>query len=390
MMTFEFSKVPPLSFGINNRTRLPNLLKTMRANKILLITGGRSLKSSGFLDDILRLFEGLEVDLATCVGEPSCQMIDDVCNEFRSKGIEVVIAIGGGSVIDAGKAISAMLPHENSVFDHLEGVGKGIHHCGLKVPFIAVPTTSGTGSEATKNAVLSEVGPNGYKKSLRHDNFIPDYILVDGELLTSCPRHVSAACGMDALTQLLEPYLSPRATVVTDMVCLSGLEKVKDNLLRACGDGASSPDIRLGMAYASFWSGVALANAGLGIVHGLASPLGGFFPVPHGVVCGTLVASAAEMNLRALKERDPYGIAMDKIAKVGRLFSKETSKTDDYYRDAFVDVLKKWTEELGMPLLSDYGVSKEHFSKVLKKTKNRDNPIHLSPEEIQELISHRI
>ena len=390
MMTFEFSKVPPLSFGINNRTRLPNLLKAMRANKILLITGGRSLKSSGFLDDILRLFEGLEVDLATCVGEPSCQMIDDVCNEFRSKGIEVVIAIGGGSVIDAGKAISAMLPHENSVFDHLEGVGKGIHHCGLKVPFIAVPTTSGTGSEATKNAVLSEVGPNGYKKSLRHDNFIPDYILVDGELLTSCPRHVSAACGMDALTQLLEPYLSPRATVVTDMVCLSGLEKVKDNLLRACGDGASSPDIRLGMAYASFWSGVALANAGLGIVHGLASPLGGFFPVPHGVVCGTLVASAAEMNLRALKERDPYGIAMDKIAKVGRLFSKETSKTDDYYRDAFVDVLKKWTEELGMPLLSDYGVSKEHFSKVLKKTKNRDNPIHLSPEEIQELISHRI
>ena len=102
------------------------------------------------------------------------------------------------------------------------------------------------------------------------------------------------------------------------------------------------------------------------------------------------MASAAEMNLRALKERDPYGIAMDKIAKVGRLFSKETSKTDDYYRDAFVDVLKKWTEELGMPLLSDYGVSKEHFSKVLKKTKNRDNPIHLSPEEIQELISHRI
>ena len=208
MMTFEFSKVPPLSFGINNRTRLPNLLKAMRANKILLITGGRSLKSSGFLDDILRLFEGLEVDLATCVGEPSCQMIDDVCAEFRSKGIEVVIAVGGGSVIDAGKAISAMLPHENSVFDHLEGVGKGIDHCGLKVPFIAVPTTSGTGSEATKNAVLSEVGPNGYKKSLRHDNFIPDYILVDGELLTSCPRHVSAACGMDALTQLLEPYLS--------------------------------------------------------------------------------------------------------------------------------------------------------------------------------------
>ena len=390
MMTFEFSKVPPLSFGINNRTRLPSLLKAMRANKILLITGGRSLKSSGFLDDILRLFEGQEVELATCVGEPSCQMIDDVCAEFRSKGIEAVIAIGGGSVIDAGKAISAMLPHENSVFDHLEGVGKGIPHCGLKVPFIAVPTTSGTGSEATKNAVLSEVGPNGYKKSLRHDNFIPDYILVDGELLTSCPRHVSAACGMDALTQLLEPYLSPRATIVTDMVCLSGLEKVKDNLLRACGDGASSPDIRLGMAYASFWSGVALANAGLGIVHGLASPLGGFFPVPHGVVCGTLVASAAEMNLRALKERDPHGIAMDKIAKVGRLFSKETSKTDDYYRDAFVDVLKKWTEELEMPLLSDYGVSEEHFSKVLKKTKNRDNPIHLSLEEIQELLAHRI
>lgn len=167
-----------------------------------------------------------------------------------------------------------------------------------------MPTTSGTGSEVTKNAVISEVGPQGYKKSLRHDNLVPDAVIVDGELLVSCPRDVTVACGMDAFTQLTEPYLSPDCSPVTQALAWSGLEAIKDSLLPACGAGANDVSVRENMAYASLLSGVALANDGLGIVHGLASPIGGYFPVPHGVVCATLMGAAARANLKALRERD--------------------------------------------------------------------------------------
>ena len=175
------------------------------------------------------------------------------------------MAVGGGSSIDMGKAVSALLPHNNSILDHLEGVGRGIPHSGVKVPYIAIPTTSGTGGEVTKNAVISQVGPEGYKKSLRHDNLIPDAVIVDSTLLTSCPPQVTATCGLDALTQLLEPYLSPTASPLTDAIAFSGLQHIIPNLLPACGEGAGDVAVREAMAYGSLCSGIALANAGLGI-----------------------------------------------------------------------------------------------------------------------------
>ncbi|WP_347280017.1 MULTISPECIES: iron-containing alcohol dehydrogenase [unclassified Leptolyngbya] len=156
-----------------------------------------------------------------------------------------------------------MLPHQNSIFDHLEGVGRNLPHSGTKVPYIAIPTTSGTGGEVTKNAVISEVGENGYKKSLRHDNFIPDAVIVDGTLLISCPKPVTAACGLDTFTQLLEPYLSPTASPLTDAIAWSGLEAIADNLLLACGEGATEIAVRESMAYASLCSGIALYHVWL-------------------------------------------------------------------------------------------------------------------------------
>ncbi len=300
------------------------------------------------------------------------------------------MGIGGGSVVDAGKAISAMLPHNNSIMDHLEGVGKGIPHSGEKVPYLAVPTTSGTGSEVTKNAVISEIGPQGFKKSIRHENFIPDGVIVDSELLTTCPPHITAACGLDAFTQLLEPYLSPTASPITDALAWSGLTAIAPNLLAACGEGANNLAVREAMAYGSLLSGICLANAGLGIVHGLASSIGGFFPIPHGVVCGTLLAAANETNWQALLDREPENPAIAKLAKLGAFLDDSPGKASQEYGEGLCKVLWNWTEKLALPKLGKYRVEASDLDRIVAKTRNRNNPIQLTQSEIKNLVLSRI
>jgi alcohol dehydrogenase len=288
---FNFARIPALHFGSGKLAELPKAAAAF-GSEALLVTGAASLQASGNLGKVQDSLRRAGIRFHTLVidAEPSTRFIDETCAQLRTLGLQVVIGIGGGSVIDGAKAISAMLPHGNTVLDHLEDVGRNVPHNGVKLPYVAVPTTSGTGGEMTKNAVISMVGPEGYKKSLRHENLIPDVVIVDPELMLSCPPDITAACGMDAFTQLLEPYLSPIASPLTDALALSGLEKIRDCLIPACTDRGGDVQVRAGMAFASMLSGVVLANAGLGIVHGLASPIGGFFPVPHGVVCGTLVA----------------------------------------------------------------------------------------------------
>jgi alcohol dehydrogenase len=336
--------------------------------------------------------EGLEVTRVLIDQEPSTSFIDHVCSQYRDSGFDCVLGVGGGSVIDGAKAISAMLPQSGSVLDFLEEVGSGTPHPGTKLPYIACPTTSGTGGEMTKNAVLSEVGPQGYRKSLRHDALIPDLVVVDPELMITCPRHVTAACGMDAFTQLLESYLSPKASPFTDAIAWAGLEAARTHLLAACGSGAQSLEVRGGMAFASLFSGVALANAGLGIVHGLASPLGGKFPIPHGVVCGTLVAEATRVNWTALSRQksEAAGIAREKFARVGRLFGAphlaDTASAAQYLVDALTD----WTEQLELPRLSAYGIGEDSFADILAGTSLRQNAVALELDEIQSILAARI
>jgi alcohol dehydrogenase len=389
---FFFAKVPPIHFGTGKLQQLPKLIREFKGKTVLLVTGGKSLEGSGQLDAIASLLSESSIThhRVICAGEPTTSEIDRICAKYRQSAIDVVVGIGGGSAIDAGKAIAAMLPHNNSIFDHLEGVGRNIPHSGVKVPYIAIPTTSGTGGEVTKNAVISEVGENGYKKSLRHDNFIPDAVIVDGKLLTSCPRHITAACGMDAFTQLLEPYLSPTASPLSDAIALSGLEAIANNLLLACGEGAEDISVREGMAYASLCSGIALANAGLGIVHGLASPIGGFFPIPHGVICGTLMAAALRANWQALQLRQPDSPAVAKMAHLGQLLCQESGKSKVYYCDALVAILEEWTEQLNLPKLGDYGIRSDDLNKILDHTHNRNNPIELSRDEIRAFVEKRI
>jgi alcohol dehydrogenase len=389
---FAYARVPPLHFGCGKLSLLPELAAGFDARRVLLVTGGRSLAASGkleLLESVLRE-AGIDVDTVSCAGEPSASFVDDVCRKKRARQIDLVVGIGGGSAVDAGKAISAMLPHQNSIFDHLEGVGRGIPHSGVKTPYIAIPTSSGTGSEVTKNAVISEVGPAGYKKSIRHDHLIPDAVIVDGKLMTSCPPAVSAACGMDAFTQLLEPYLSPDVSPLTEALALSGFAAIRDSLLSACGSGAGDPAVREQMAYASLLSGITLANDGLGILHGLASPIGGYFPIPHGVVCATLVAASVRANLKALRQRAPRSTALTKMAQVGALLRGQSRGAEAADCDALLEVLDEWTVALEIPRLGCYGIGDAELDRILDKADNRNNPIALEREEIWALLEERL
>jgi alcohol dehydrogenase class IV len=388
---FNLARIPQTIFGPGSVKKLPALISAV-AKKVLIITGGSSFNKSGRQDELIKGFNQLSVQ-TTVVNinkEPSPQLIDDICNRYKSVKADMVLAIGGGSVIDAGKAVSAMLKKEDSVLNYLEGVGNKVHD-GQRIPFYAVPTTAGTGSEATKNAVLSDIGVEGFKRSLRHDNFIADLALIDPELALSCPHEITAACGMDAFTQLLESYLSPKSSPVTDNLALSGLSFLKDNLLAACTYGADNIHVRAAMAYASYISGITLANAGLGIVHGLASPVGGFFKIPHGVVCGTLIAQATNKNIQVLMEQgNKNHWAMQKYAHVGKLISNSIIEDAMVNCNLLIQTIETWIDKLQLPKLGKYGIREADISRIVTNTGLKENPVQLTASQITEIIIKRI
>ncbi len=276
MMTpFSIGRLPRIEFGSGSLAKLPEIARRY-GQRLLIVVGARSFTASP-------RSEALFADLSACgctwervtvAGEPSPEGVDDTVRAWHGKDIDAVIGIGGGSVLDAAKAIAGLLRPGNSVMDHLEGVGPEKPYRGPATPFIAVPTTAGTGSEATKNAVLSRHGPDGFKKSFRDDQLMAEYAIVDPDLLATCPLELIAANGMDAFTQLLESYVSVRANPLTDALAMAGMEAARDGLIAwyTGGDGAAAG--REQMAFASLLSGICLAQAGLGSVHGLAQPLG--------------------------------------------------------------------------------------------------------------------
>jgi alcohol dehydrogenase len=259
---------------------------------------------------------------------------------------------------------------------------------------VAVPTTAGTGSEATKNAVLSVRGADGFKKSFRDNRLVAQVAIVDPELLASCPPALVAANGMDAFTQLLESWVSLRASPFTDALASSGMAAFRDGFWAAWqGDGPDATDGRAKLAYASLCSGITLAQAGLGSVHGLASPLGAFFPIPHGVVCGTLVAAATRLNIRVLRERDPDGIALQKYAEAGVLLTNRMFRSETEAQDGLVTLLEEWTERLALPRLSAYGMTAADLPRVVANCRGgsmQTNPIVLTDDEVAELARARL
>ena len=390
---FSVSRLPRIEFGSGALARLPAIARRY-GRRALLVTGGGSLKASPVwarITDGLRK-EGLSWLHLTIPGEPSPYMVDEAVRALRAENLDVVIGIGGGSALDAAKAIAGLLRPGNSVMDHLEGVGPELPYAGPATPFIAVPTTAGTGSEATRNAVLSVQGVDGFKKSFRDEKLVAEVALLDPDLLATCPPAVIAANGMDAFTQLLESYVSSRAAPLTDSLAWGGMTAVRDGLLPLFTD-AGDAAARARMAYAALVSGITLAQVGLGSVHGLASPLGAFFPIPHGVACGTLLAEATRINIEALAARAPTHAALEKYAKVGRLLSPQAQPDRDAAHVALLDTLQGWTRALDLPRLGHFGVTAADIPRIVANSRGssmKTNPVVLEDAEIARIVAARL
>uniref|UniRef100_Q07SA4 Iron-containing alcohol dehydrogenase n=1 Tax=Rhodopseudomonas palustris (strain BisA53) TaxID=316055 RepID=Q07SA4_RHOP5 len=391
---FSIARLPRIEFGAGAVRQLPDLA-ARHGKRALLVTGAQSFEASSFAPALLEALRqrGVSFDIVKVAGEPSPELVDDAVRAFRDGDFAVVIGIGGGSALDAAKAIAGLLKPGNSVMDHLEGVGPELPYRGPAVPFIAVPTTAGTGSEATKNAVLSRHGRDGFKKSFRDDALVAEVAIVDPDLLQHCPPALIAANGMDALTQLLESYVSTKSNPFTDALALSGLRAVREGLMEWYQGGASAAEARANMAYASLLSGICLAQAGLGSVHGLASPLGALFPIPHGVVCGTLLAAATRVNIAAMQCREPDNVALGKYAEIGRLLSGSHGKAAAENCDRLVGVLEDWTQGMALPSLSALGVAPHDVDRIVAGSRGasmKTNPIVLTDAEISSVVTARL
>jgi len=392
---FRLSALPEIHFGRHVIGQLPALI-ARHGRRILLVTGRRSFVDSPrwpWLQSALAE-QGVSWEHVSVAGEPSPRRVDEIVAAHREAGIEVVVAIGGGSALDAGKAVAGLLRTGTSVMDHLEGVGRGLPYPGPAVPLIAVPTTAGTGSEATRNAVLSEQGPDGFKKSFRDDRLMARVALVDPDLLAGCPADQLAANGMDAFTQLLESYVSANASAPTDALAWSGMQAFCQGFWTSLdSDPGRAEEGFPGLAYASLMSGITLAQAGLGAVHGLASPLGAFFPIPHGAVCGTLLAETTAANIAALRERGEAPEALAKYARVGRLLGDSPDRDDREACDALVATLRDWTHRLAMPRLGEFGMVTDDLARVVAAARGgsmKTNPLVLSDEALTDLLIRRL
>jgi alcohol dehydrogenase len=393
---FYIATLPRIAFGSGSLAQLPGFIAEF-GNEILIVTGASSFTSSQHWPALTNELngKGVRVHRVTVQGEPSPSLIDEIVHEWHGKPINVVVGIGGGSVLDAAKAIAALLPLGHSVMDYLEDVGRGLSYRGPSLPLIAVPTTAGTGSEATKNAVLSNQGAAGYKKSFRHEMMVAKLAIVDPDLLEACPAHLIAAQGMDAFTQLLESYVSLRANPFTDALAWSGLEAVAEGFMAAWhgGNDVSARNGRAAMAYGALLSGITLAQVGLGSVHGLAQPFGSLFAIPHGVACGTMVAAATRMNIAALRERQPGAHAIAKYARVGRLLAGDSQLSEVHACDRLVTVLEQWSTEMALPRLASYGVTEQDIPAIVAASRNnsmKSNPVLLHDEEIAEMVRRRL
>ncbi len=384
-MRFEFACAAQVIFGLGT---LPEAGAAARSagSRVLLVTG-RTGERAGRLRENLRA-NGLAVEEFRVTGEPSLAAVREGLERARQAGADVVVAIGGGSALDAGKAIAALLANPGDVLDYLEviGAGKALERPAL--PWIAVPTTAGTGAEVTRNAVL--VSPeHRVKASLRSPLLLPRLAVVDPELTLDLPPAVTAATGLDALTQLIESFVSVRANPLTDAFCREGIRRAAASLVRAFHDGHDA-EARANMALASLLSGLALANAGLGAVHGFAAAIGGMFPAPHGAVCAALLAPVMEANLKALRARRPDHPALARYDEVARLLTGAATAA----ADEGIAWVRRVTTELAIPGLRAYGVEERHFAEIAARAARassmRGNPIPLQEDELAAILRNTL
>ncbi len=379
-MNFEFTTATRIIFGAGSLTKLGSLAKPL--GKKAFVIGGSSPER---LSPVLEQLEAHQISYVTfsVSGEPTTTTVLEGLSKAQSWACDMVIGIGGGSVIDAGKAIAALLTNPGEALDYLEVIGKGQPLLKQAAPFIAIPTTSGTGSEVTQNAVLS-VPEKQVKVSMRSPFMLPTVALIDPELTYDLPKDITAYTGMDALTQCLEPFVSNAANPMTDGICREGL-KYAARSLKIAYENPHDINARADMSLASLMGGLALANAKLGAVHGFAGPLGGMIKAPHGAICAKLLPLVVEANLNALQEREATSRALKRYQEVAQRILGSSAKPND-----LVAWLKQLAQDLQIPALSSWGLTETHIPEAVSKAKNassmKGNPVVLTDEELSEVL----
>ena len=382
-MAFEFATAGRIVFGRGCAARIGEEAAQF-GRRVFVLTGRRRERWAFLWEDLRR--RGMDCERFAIMHEPTVTIVEQAVQMAASAGADVVIGIGGGSVIDAAKAVAAKLPNPGDLLHYLEVIGQGRSLENPSLPCIAVPTTAGTGAEVTRNAVIASPEKR-VKVSLRHASMIPDLALVDPELTLSAPPEVTATAGLDALTQLIEPFVSLMANPLTDALCREGIPRAARALPAACADG-SDREARTDMCAASLLSGMALANARLGAVHGIAGPFGGMFPgAPHGAVCARLLPAVTAVNLRAMADR---GLDSSRYAQVARMLTGDAS--------AGAADAAAWLEELcaglAVPRLGSYGFSSADYrplaERAARASSMKGNPVRLSADELREAFERAV
>jgi alcohol dehydrogenase class IV len=384
-LRFEFATASRIIFGPGTVAELGPIARAI-GRRVFVVTGRDKIRHA----DVIGSLEaaGLTCTLFGVAGEPTVEVVGDGASLFRAAECELLIAIGGGSAIDAGKAIATLAANRGDVFDYLEVIGKGQPLTETPSPMIAVPTTAGTGSEVTRNAVLGSP-EHGVKVSLRSPMMLPRVAIVDPQLTYGLSAATTASTGLDALTQLIEPYTSSKANPITDALCVDGLRRVARSLVAACEDRANAV-ARAGMSFASLLGGMALANSGLGVVHGFAAPIGGMFEAPHGAVCAAILPYGMDANIRALRGRAPESDALERYRDVARILTGD----DDATAESGVEYVLALVRKLGIRGLGKYGIGPAHVldivAKAMRASSMKSNSIELTAEELTSVMEKAI
>jgi alcohol dehydrogenase class IV len=385
VVRFDLAVPGDIRFGAGRVSEVPGVLADLGASRVLVVTGRTTTRADGIRSALK------DADISSVVfgvaTEPSVERVHAGLDLLLETSCDAVLGFGGGSALDVAKAVAVLATSGTDLMDHLEiiGAGRPLERPGL--PCVAVPTTAGTGSEVTRNAVLSG---GGVKASLRSPLLLPRVAVVDPDLLVGVPRPTIAASGMDALSQLLEPLLSQRAHPFTDALARDGIRRSARSLRRAYQEGMEDSGVREDLAMASLFSGICLANSGLGVVHGLAAALAARLSAPHGAVCAATLAAAVDVNLRALRERAPEHPALPRITEVATLL---TGRSDATAEDA-IAWLQELTGALSIPGLASYGLGHDGIDAVVAAAQNassmRGNPIKLSDQEVSEIVTRSL
>lgn len=376
-MQFEFATATRILFGEGTAAKLPELVRSFGARP-LVVTGASQERAAPRI-------AALSAQTFAVPGEPTVDLVRDGARLVQSAGCDVIVSIGGGSALDAGKAIAMIATNGGEPLDYLEVVGRGRTLQTPPLPFVAVPTTAGTGTEVTRNAVLASA-QHGVKASLRSPLMLPRLAIVDPELTYGLPPAVTAYTGLDALTQLIEPYVSARANPLVDAICVEGLPRVARSLRRAFHEGADH-QARHDMSLAALFGGLALANAGLGVVHGFAAPLGGAFHAPHGALCAALLPHGMAANVAALRARAPQHPALERYATIAGLLTGRAGAT----ADDGIEWVRALCVELQVPALRGWSVKESDLAGMVEKAAHassmKANPLPLTTEELHAVLS---